>query len=276
MKTDDQRPTARRLAPDDIDDILRQLDRDGFVVLRDVVPKEPLEEFRRFLLDEYDRAKRSGALFEGGGTITGHLNCFPGEGSRFVYDHIRDFGIVDVAAARDPEAAKYPRPTLNFNLPHSVAQHYHMDGLYTKEFLICNVAVVDTDIDNGAFDVLPGTHREFLPFWRYALERKYRLSTRVPLEQGDAILRLSTAWHRGAPNHTDTPRPMMAITFGELGPTYGDPFALNGGEVEYYPNWYGTDRLGRLRERTYRIAPFSYSAFRFVRSLYGKKGYASF
>ena len=43
-----------------------------------------------------------------------------------------------------------------------------MDGLYLKDFLICNVAVVDTDLANGAIDVLPGTNREFYKFWRYA------------------------------------------------------------------------------------------------------------
>ena len=58
---------------------------------------------------------------------------------------------------------------MNFNLPGSVAQHYHMDGLYPEEFLICNIAVVDTDLVNGAIDVLPGTNREFYKFWRYAL-----------------------------------------------------------------------------------------------------------
>lgn len=271
-----QQPTADEVSRLDIDETLEELNSVGFVVLRDVVPKEPLEEFRLALLDEYERAKASGSLFKGGGTIIGHLNCFPGEGSRFIYEHIQDRGIVDVVAARDPIGAQYPRPTLNFNLPHSVAQHYHMDGLYTREFVICNVAVVDTDVANGAIDVLPGTHREFLPFWRYALERTYRLSTRVPLAQGDAILRLSTTWHRGAPNTTDTPRPMMAFTFGELGPTSGDPFTHNDGKVEYYPNWYNTNRLGQLRERTYRVAPFTYAAFRFARSLYGKKGYSSY
>ena len=84
-----------------------------------------------------------------------------------------------------PDIADAVRATLNLNLPGSVAQHYHIDDAYLKEFLICNVAVVDTDLANGAIDVLPGTNREFYKFWRYALERKYRLTTRVPLQRGD-------------------------------------------------------------------------------------------
>jgi hypothetical protein len=268
--------TRTALSEDDIASILESLDTDGYVVLRSVVDPDALEEFRQDLLAEYEQVRANGGLFKGGGTITGHLNCFPGVRSRFIYDQIRDYGIVDVARARDPEAAEYPRPTLNFNLPGSVAQHYHTDGLYTHAFLICNVAVVDTDLENGAFDVLPGTHRQFLPYWRFALQRTHRLSTRVPLAQGDAILRLSTAWHRGTPNRSSAPRPMMSITFGELSPSDADPWATNGGEIEFYQNWYTTSRLGRLRERTFKAAPISYSTYRFVRSLWGNYGYDSF
>jgi hypothetical protein len=150
-----------------------------------------------------------------------------------------------------------------------------MDGLYTKDFLICNVAVVDTDLVNGAIDVLPGTNREWYKFWRYAIERKYKLTTRVPLAQGDVVVRKSTLWHRGMPNKSATPRPMMAITFGEMEDTDEDPFMVNDGKVVFYPNWYKTSRLGRLRERTFVAAPITYSAWRFARSLYGNKGYES-
>jgi ectoine hydroxylase-related dioxygenase (phytanoyl-CoA dioxygenase family) len=252
------------------------LARDGFVVFRNVVSKPKLTEFAEALYTEFDRAMVAGELFEGGGFLSGHLNCYPGEASRFVWDDIEAFGIADLVRRARPDIADSVRATLNFNLPGSVAQHYHMDGLFLKDFLICNVAVVDTDLANGAIDVLPGTNREFYKFWRYALERKYRLTTRVPLQQGDVVLRKSTLWHRGMPNRTSVPRPMMAITFGEVEDTDADPFAANDGRIVFYPNWYRPTRLGRLRERTFVTAPVTYSAYRFARSLYGNKGYASF
>ena len=46
-----------------------------------------------------------------------------------------------------------------------------------------------------------------------------------------------------------------------------------GAEIEFRQNWYRPDLLGRLRERTFVAAPITYSAYRFVRSLYGTKGY---
>ena len=273
---DDKETKVGTLAQADIDELLEQIETEGYAVLRGVVSKDKLEDLHSFILDEYARARDAGELFEGGGTLTGHLNCYPGERARFVYDEIRDHGIVELARRRDPVAAELPRATMNFNLPGSVAQHYHMDGVYTGAFLICNVAVVDTDVRNGAIDVLPGTNREFYKFWRYALERKYKLSTRVPLEQGDVVLRLSTMWHRGTPNRSDEPRPMAAITFGEYGVEAEDPFRKHDGRVVFYPNWFRTSRVGQLRERTYKAAPITYSTYRFVRSLYGDKGYDSF
>ena len=83
MTASDDSTSAHRLSQHEIDDIVAALDNDGYVVLRDVVAKEPLEEFRRFLLDEYERTVASDGLFEGGGMITGHLNCFPGEPPAF-------------------------------------------------------------------------------------------------------------------------------------------------------------------------------------------------
>lgn len=260
----------------DVDSFRRALDEDGYIVIRDVVDRDRLSELAVELTAEYERFSASGEMFEGGGTLSGHLNCFPGEQSRFVWDELSQAGIPALVRAVRPDIADSVRATLNLNLPGSVAQHYHTDGLYTHEFLICNVAVVDTDLRNGAIDVLPGTNREFWKFWRYAAHRLYRRSTRVPLQQGDVIVRKSTLWHRGMPNHSADPRPMMAITFGEMEDLDADPFSFNDGKPMFFANWYRTNRLGKLREQIFVKAPISYSAWRFARSLYGNKGYSSF
>ena len=243
--------------------------------MRDVVSRDGLTALAESLTGEYERLMAENALFRGGGSLSGHLNCFPGEQARFVWDDLSARGIPDLVRAIRPDIADSLRATMNFNLPGSVAQHYHTDGLYTQEFIICNVAVVDTDVANGAIDVLPGTHQEFYKFWRYALHRLYKRTTRLPLRQGDVVIRRSTLWHRGMPNTSPRPRPMMAITFGEIDDRDPDPFEVNGGQPEFFANWYSTGRLGQLREKTFVAAPVTYSAWRFVRSLYGNKGYSS-
>jgi hypothetical protein len=201
------------------------------------------------------------------------LNCFPGRTARFAYDELEQRGIVDAILQMRTGRPNDIRATMNYNMPGSVAQHYHIDGLYTDDFIICNVAVVDTTVANGAIDVLPGTHREFLPYWKFAMQRMQRLTTRIEMSQGDVLIRKSNLWHRGMPNRSTEPRPMLSVTFGERSAPQSNPFD---GDIKFYANWYSTSRLGVLRERVFVAAPISYSAYRFAKSLRGNKGYSSY
>jgi Phytanoyl-CoA dioxygenase (PhyH) len=252
----------------EVADVAETLRDDGYVVLRKVVAKDRLTRLADDLTAAYEGAEK----LKGGGSIAGHINCFPGRSARFVYDELVDGGVVDavqrIRAGRDNSV----RSTMNYNLPGSVPQHYHIDGLYTDDFMICNVAVIDTTLHNGAIDLLPGTNREFVPFWKFALQRTYRLSTRIEMGQGDVLLRKSNLWHRGMPNKSGEPRPMYSVTFGEKSAPQTDPFD---GDIRFYPNWYNTSRLGMVRERVFVAAPVSYAGYRFVKSLHGRKGYSS-
>jgi hypothetical protein len=260
------------LSTEDIRKIEVGLRDHGFAIVRDVVSKEGLDALNSKLIEAYSQAEK----FDGGGSISGHLNCFPGEHARFAYDEIEAFGIGNLLRSLREGQRNDVRVTLNFNLPGSVPQHYHMDGVYMEEFIICNVAVVDTNIENGAIDVLPTTHLEFYPFWRYALERKYRLTTRIPMNQGDVLVRRSTLWHRGMPNTSQSPRPMLSFTFGERSAPVGDPFE-GSTTINFYPNWYtNSSRLGVLRERVEVAFPITRSAWRCAKSFTRKRGYISY
>jgi Phytanoyl-CoA dioxygenase (PhyH) len=267
---DEQRP-GRSL---DVDGFKRALAEDGYVVFRNVVSPDRLSRLAGKIVEEFDRAKASGQLFSGGGLFSGHLNCFPGEESRFAYDAIQGHGIVDLIKMVFPKAQRPPNVGCNLNLPGSVAQHYHADRNFVDNFMIANVAVVDTDLTNGAIDLLPGTHKKFYKYWRFAIERSDRLSTRVPMRQGDVLVRNSNVWHRGMPNHTSVPRPMVAFTWEDGGSLHSDPFAVDEGKIAFRTNWFRPNFAGRLRERTFVTAPITYSAYRFVSSLFdGSKGY---
>lgn len=265
--------TFRRISSADIESYRREFQENGYLVFRDVVPKAALANLRDAIIQSFQRAKDSGGLFEGGGVISGHLNCFPGEISRFAYDAVDAYGIVDLVRVLFPQATQSCNVGCNLNLPGSVAQHYHVDGLFVEEFPIINVAVVDSTLMNGAIDLLPGTHRRFYKFWQYAVARLYEKTTRIPMSQGDVLVRTSNLWHRGMPNFTQVPRPMVAFTW-EHGGKPGDGFTRDGKEIRFLPNWYKTDFFGKLREKTFVKVPLSYSAYRFAKSLRGNRGYA--
>jgi hypothetical protein len=272
--TEPLRPGA--LTRDEGDRLRLSFAENGYVILRDVVSRDKLSRLRLRMLEAFEQERGSGGLFSGGGLISGHLNSFPGEEARFVYEALQEKGVFDWIREIFPRPLLGPLIGCNLNLPNSVAQHYHVDSGFLQDFMIANVAVVDTDLVNGAIDVVPGTHKKFYKFWRFAVERPYRHAVRLPLSQGDVLIRTSNLWHRGMPNKSAVPRPMFAVTFEKPNPEPDyDPFRFNEGKIKFYPNWYRPDRLGRLREQTFVVAPFTYSAYRFVRSLFGDKGYTT-
>jgi hypothetical protein len=256
------------LTESEIERLQQSFASDGCFVIRDVISPERLAELHKALLEEFTAASRSGELFSGGGLVSGHLNCFPGAGARFIYDTLQERGIIDFIKRLNPTVVRMPNVGCNFNLPGSHTQHYHTDRPFTREFMIANVAVVDTVIENGAIDVIPGTHKRFYKYTQFVLERPYRNSIRVPMNRGDLLVRSSNVWHRGMPNRTSFPRPMFSLTWEDGGSNHEDPFAAEGGKIRFHPNWFKPTRLGRLREQVFVKVPIVYSALRFARSVY--------
>ena len=245
----------------------------GYVILRGIISQDKLAQLQQQILEEFEQRKKAKTLFSGGGTLAGHVNCFPGEEARQIYNELDQKGVMVLVKELFPKAVRLPNVGCNLNLPKSVAQHYHADRPFTQEFIIVNVAFVDTDLINGAIDVLPGTHKRYYKFWQYAVQRLYKRTTRLPLKRGDVLIRTSNLWHRGMPNHTQVARPMLAFTWEDGGSTREDPFKVNEGKITFWMNWFKPNFVGRLRERVFIAVPLSYSAVRFVRSLYGNKGY---
>jgi len=261
------------LSPGERETLKKSFTDNGYFIVKNVVSSEKLADLHQRLLATFDQTKQAGTLFSGGGLMSGHLNCFPGEGSRFVYEALQERGIIDLIREIDPAATRLPNVGCNFNLPNSVTQHYHADRDFTKAFMIANVAVVDTGLENGAIEIAPGTHHKFYKYWRFALERPHRKSMRLPMKQGDVLVRTSNVWHRGMPNRTMVARPMLALTWEDGGSQREDPFGVEDGNITFRPNWFRPTRLGRLRERVFVTVPSSYSAYRIVTSLVGSKGY---
>jgi hypothetical protein len=265
--------TKGSLTPGEIQRHWHFFAENGYLILRDMVSKEKLSRLNEMVLQEFERLKMTGALFTGGGSLAGHLNCAPGEESRFAYDELQSRGIAELLKAFSSKAAGGPlRVGLNLNLPKSVAQNYHIDGYFADAFLIVNVAVVDTDEANGAIEIAPGTHKRPYKYWQFALEGLRKRRLRVPMKQGDVLVRPSNLWHRGMPNRASVARPMLGFTFGEKGMDSGEPFRIDDGKITFQPNRFKTNLLGRLRERTYVTAPAAHYAVRFAMSLLANKG----
>jgi hypothetical protein len=224
-----------------------------------------LSELTRQIAATWREQLKSGALFTGGGSRHGHLNCFPGEASRFVHQQLERRGIFELVRSLSSEQLRAPNIGCNLNLPGSSPQNEHVDGYAAKPFLIANVAAVDTDLQNGAMEIVPLSHRRSFKYWEIVLRRTDR--ARLLMKQGDVLIRISTLWHRGMPNHSENPRPMLAFTWEDRGSELADPYAQHGGRITFLPNRFKTDWRGRLAERAFVAAPQLGVAYRVARSL---------
>lgn len=256
-----------KLTPSEIENAKQQFAKDGYAVFRNVVSQERLAELHEALTREFDRAAKTGELFSGGGLVSGHLNCFPGAGARFAYETLQQRGIIDLVKEFQPQAIRMPNVGCNYNLPGSHTQHFHTDRPFTREFMIVNVTVVDTDEQNGATDIVPETHKQFYKYTRFVMERRGSKSMRLLTKRGDVVIRSSNTWHRGMTNKTSVPRPMLAFTWEDGGSRLDDSFSAYDGKIRFLPNWFKPTPLGRLREQLFVKVPFTYSALRFARSL---------
>jgi len=259
------------LTGSEIDSFKQAYASDGYFVVRDVVSKQGLADLHQALAHEFETASASGTLFSGGGLLSGHLNCFPGSGARFAYDTLQAHGIIDLIKQLHPQVLRMPNVGCNFNLPESHTQHYHIDRPFTRDFMIVNIAVVDTAIENGAIELVPGTHKRFYKYTQFVLERSHRNGVRVPMNRGDVLVRSSNIWHRGMTNRTSIPRPMLAMTWEDGGNNQPDPFSADGGKIRFQPNWFKPTPVGRLREQLFVKVPIIYSGLRFTRSLFDRE-----
>src|SRR3954465_3781409 len=78
--------------------ILKQrFERDGYLLFENVVERGALAALTAEIIQQWQRDVASGLMFAGGGNVSGHLNCFPGMASRFVYGALKARGIFALA-----------------------------------------------------------------------------------------------------------------------------------------------------------------------------------
>jgi hypothetical protein len=79
--------------------------------------------------------------------------------------------------------------------------------------LVVSFALVPVTQGSGPIEIAPGTHRLLRKAALRAAESSGIPMQSVPLEIGDVLIRHPWALHRGTPNMTDTPRPLLSIRY---------------------------------------------------------------
>jgi ectoine hydroxylase-related dioxygenase (phytanoyl-CoA dioxygenase family) len=208
-----------RYSDDQLDEFAAAFERDGMVVLRSHFPAARLKAWSEAftpLLDERLASKATAVRGENRHYITLPFTGIFADEAIFCDPDV--LAIVERVAGDDPVMCQLATDT---PLNGSAYQDIHRDtpALFdgepeTPSFqLAVNFPLCDVTLENGPFETTFGTHRmrseEAMQAWR---EGRAPLQA-IPMKLGDVMIRDVRALHRGTPNKTDEPRPMVVIGY---------------------------------------------------------------
>ena len=212
---------GQRYSTEEIEDFFAEFHRDGFCILRDHYPAEKLRAWRESflpLLDEHikregDKKNRGSARYY----VTLPFSE-PFADPQF-YEDEDILAIVGRLAGDDFVMCQLATDT---PLLGSEYQEIHRDtpplfpesGRETPPFqLAVNFPLVDVTLENGPFEVARATHMLPKAEAQRLIETGERPLEAITMNLGDVMIRDVRGLHRGTPNRSGEPRPMVVIGY---------------------------------------------------------------
>lgn len=208
---------------------VRAVREDGFAILHQAVDPAHIEALReRMLADVAEVLALDEVPYQ---FNDGHLQQDPPPFPPYLFSDVlvNDF-VVEITREVLGEGVKNAFYSGNTCLPNTTRQPLHVDGgqlwpdldSATPAYgLVVNVPVVDATPENGSTELWPGTHLDTTRAMgdgdiKLTPEAQTHLRAGInPLQPsvpaGSVLIRDIRLWHRGMPNRTATPRPMIAM-----------------------------------------------------------------
>ncbi len=205
------------------------LHQDGFVVLNDVVDLTHLATLREKMQEDLATilAREDAPFNFNAGNVQQDPPPFP---PYLFRDVLLNDLVIQVTKAMLGSGLKNNFYSGNTALPGERMQPVHPDvpqlwpdlETATPSFgFVVNIPVVDMTPENGSTELWPGTHHDTtlsdvrgdikVPEEALERQRSARPPVQPSLRCGGVLIRDIRLWHRGMPNRTPTPRPMIAM-----------------------------------------------------------------
>ena len=245
---------ARKLKPEHLQQAVTAIRDDGFAVLHRAIDPDHIAVLRERMLADVDKIL---ALDDVPYQFNdGHLQQDPPPFPPYLFrDVLVNDLVVEVTQAVLGEGVKNAFYSGNTCLPNTSQQPLHVDsGQLWPDLdeappthgLVVNVPVVDATSENGSTELWPGTH---LDTTRAIGDGDIKLSSDIearlrdkcqPLQPsvpaGSVLIRDIRLWHRGMPNRTGQPRPMIAMIHWARWWHTGKPLLFPKGTEELFAN----------------------------------------
>lgn len=218
------------MSPEHLSAAVQAMKTDGFVVLTDIVDPAHLAILRdRMLADVEKILSRDDTPFN---FNTGNIQQMPPPFPPYLFrDVLANPMVIAVVRAVIGRGIKFTDYTGNTCLPGELKQPVHADVGHlwsnmehpTPTFgIVANVPVVDMTPQNGSTEIWPGTHLDTtigkgddikIPEEKLRQREQVAPPFQPSVRCGSVLIRDMRLWHRGMPNYTGTPRPMIALIY---------------------------------------------------------------
>ena len=231
------------------------LNRDGIVVLEDAIDLDHLAILRARCLEDIELLlNRPDKPFNWN---PGNLQQDPPPFPPYLFrDVLVNDAVIAVTKGILGAGLKSAFYSGNTALPGPHRQPVHADSgqlwpnlkvAHPAYAIVVNVPLVDMNAENGVTEMWPGTHRDTTVIMQTgdikvspeALEAQKKIEGPIQptVKLGSVVLRDIRMWHAGMPNHTQDPRPMIAmIHFVSWWPTNPLKFPVGTEDIFAHPD----------------------------------------
>ncbi len=198
---------------------------DGFIIIENLVSKEHVDFLHEKMLGEsWEMMKEK--KWGGVRSCHGHIQQNPPRYAPYVFrDIVSNPVVINISKLILGENFYNDFYSANTNCPESIMQPLHSDCMplwpgnviqHPPVSLVINIPLVDTDEINGSMEIWPGSHlvlgaQKYVDEKIFMERKKTAPPMRANMKKGSILIRDTRLWHRGMPNTSTTPRPMLAM-----------------------------------------------------------------
>jgi hypothetical protein len=241
------------LLPEQVSAAIEALRTDGFVILPDVVDTAHLDVLHERMVSDLAalRARRDAPY----NWTAGNIQQDPPPQREYLFaDVLLNEQVIAVTSTLLGPGLKNVMYGGNTALPSDARQPVHADvgQLWPLEMLegppppaqlVVNVPTVDVSVENGSTEIWPGSHRELgvgvgdeieVPLDPLEARRAVAPPIQPTIKRGSVLIRDIRLWHAGMPNHTDQPRPMIAMVHSSSWLATWSPLVFPAGTESFF------------------------------------------
>ncbi len=243
------------LSDEELSEHLEKIDRVGYTILKNLVPKDAVAEMAAAFAPLYQSSLDTICHEPNRGSMR-HYLVLPFEKPFYqstFNGHPDIFAIVRAILGNDVYCTQFASDTpakgsIYQDWHTDIARQFSEDGQLKPPVLIAaNTSFVDVKAENGPFEVCDGSHH--IPDAIEKLKKGELDFKPLYLNIGDVLIRDPRCVHRGSPNTTDVPRAVAVLGFDREGHERGIHLTENDIGPELY------NSLNEDEQRMYRKVP---------------------